>query len=159
MNVWKKIIMILVIGFGVNAVSASEQNKSEKLSRLSFRQLIQLKVFHVKLAQIIEQGVNIVSKVSDLRIQERYMDGILKEPDHYFLTFTVETIEGDIFRLFSCSMDYTPPDEAVIDSAKPMLYLKRCQSSKAVFHEDVVLSVSLEEFFDEFDEKGKKRLK
>ena len=149
MKLWKKIIMIFIIGLGVTAVSASGQGTVEQPTTLST--LFKNNKFLFNLARGIEQKVNIVSNVSDLRIEQ------LKEADKYVAIFTVETTNGDFFRGITCGIEISrfvpyPKMPSVLfgaseDPTKSGFYLNHCQSSEAVF-ENPSIPFYLDEFTD-----------
>ena len=138
MNLWKKIIMVLVIGLGVNAVS-NEPVEIEEWSNTAIKGAIM-----VVLQEIVNQGMPNVYQLHKLAIEKEF-DSVSKVSDLTFdlvsqdlplVRFTVETKEGEVFANCTCN---------VVEESSG-IFLENCESSDVVFDAKVFIPQS------EFDE-------
>ena len=139
MNLWKKIIMVLVIGFGVNAVSKEPPVEIEEWDTAATATVIKKAILGV-IQEIVNQGMPNVYSLHKLAIEKEF-DSVSKVSDLTFdlvsqdlplVRFTVENKKGEVFANCTCN---------VVEESSG-IFLEDCESSNVVFDKKVFIPQS-----------------
>ena len=144
MNLWKKIIMIFVIGFGVNAISVEVEIEEWSSDALKKAILIVVQGINqgipIMIQEIVNQGMPNVYQLQKLAIEKEF-DSVSKvsnltfdfvSQDSPVVRFTVETVKGEVFENCTCN---------VVEGSSG-IFLEECQSPEVVFDKKVFIPQS-----------------